>query len=57
MYFIQRNNGDVVFDQEETIEKTKNFYVNLYSQQENIDVDLKRVPPKLYWSTYGSACN
>ena len=45
MCFIQRNNGDVVLDQEEIIEETKNFYVNLYSQQETIDVDLKRVAP------------
>ena len=45
MCFIQRNNGDVDFDQEEIIEETKNFYVNLYSQQETIDVDMKRVAP------------
>ena len=41
--FIQPNNGDVVFDQEEITEETKNFYVNLYSQWETIDVDLKIV--------------
>ena len=29
MCFIQRNNGDVGFDQEEIIEETKKFYVNL----------------------------
>ena len=45
MCFIQRNNGDVVFDQEEIIEETKNFYVNLYSQQGTIDVGMKRVAP------------
>ena len=27
------------------MEETKNVYVNLYSQQETIDVDLKRVAP------------
>ena len=27
------------------MEETKNLYVNLYSQQETIDVDLKRVAP------------
>ena len=43
MCFIQQNNGDVVFDQEEITEETKNFYVNLYSHWETIDVDLKRV--------------
>ena len=70
MCFIQWNNGDMVLDQEEIMEETKNLYVNLYSQQETTDVDLKRVAPNaplltmedwrtdnLYWSIYSSMCN
>ena len=45
MSFLERDNGETVFDQKEILAEVKEFYVKLYSHRNITDVDLTAMLP------------